>query len=139
MIEILCREIEEDFKRLKINSDCMYGSNNCVYKVYRLDNLNFYKLCNDDLESRQTGLWLNVDNYGLGSWNSIANINNTSCFCWLLDEVEDSEEFPKFTNVLEYIEKALHVKSDWKVCQILNDLAKLNNMSLSEFLKTYQG
>lgn len=139
-IEILCfGQIEKDFQRLGVQAESTYRDTSNYLKTYLIDNENFLRLCNDTEEFKQEGVWLNVDNYGLGNWNSIVDINNASCFCWLLDEVEDSEEFPEFKNVLEYIEKALNVKSDWKVCQILNDLAKLNHMSLSKFLKTYQG
>lgn len=137
-IEILTYgKIENDFERLGVKAENTYKGNN-KYKVYSINNDNFYKLCND-ISDYPEGVWMNVDNLGLGIYDDLLEVNGEELWAWYTQKSENENFIPKFKNLFDYISKELELSDEWQICQALNDLARLNNLKLSELLNKYQG
>jgi hypothetical protein len=152
MKEILTMgDITKDFNRLGITIRQTYKTNDSdEYGVCEVTDEEFKILCDepDDV----AGTWEDCGwRYCEGSNQGIPSeklvVNNKKLICWYEpyedDEegLEDEEEpcTPQYTNLLEYLCDHMGCSQPRNVCALTKDLAKYNNMKLSELFKIYQG
>lgn len=130
--------IELDFKRLGVKAKNTYKSENNKYKVFELDNSNFFKLCNDESDDIE-GVWLNSSDCSLGIYNDFLEVKGQDLNCWFENKTDDENYRPTYDNLFSYIDNELNIKNEWEMCEALKTLARYNNISLSELLNNYQG
>lgn len=148
MKEILASgNVDKDFKRFGINAKLTYGNEDTDYKVYEVTEEDFSILCN---ESDIDNTWINCGwRHCLGSTkgavNNILIVNGKELKCWYEEDFEEGleeleEEFkPEYDDLLTYLCDECGCSTFKNICALTVDLAKYNNMKLSELFERYEG
>ncbi|EKS4345091.1 hypothetical protein QB607_003095 [Clostridium botulinum] len=145
MKEILTMgDVTKDFKRLGVEVRQTYKGED--YGVCEVTDAEFKILYNEpeDMEGYwEDGGWSYYESSNQAEVNYILKVNNQKLKCWynpLEDEFEDDEPYiPEYYNLLEYLCDHMGCSKPSNVCVLTKDLAKYNNMKLSELFKRYQG
>lgn len=142
MIEILVSgDCESDFKRLGVNPVLTYSSDSTHYMVYEVTQNEFKILCDEpDIDGtwKECG-WRHCDGSNMGYPNARIKINEEKIKCWF-EEFEDEQIYLEdYDDLLEYINEECGATTFKNVCALTVDLAKYNNMKLSELFNKYQG
>ena len=156
MKEILTMgDVTKDFKRLGVEVRQTYNGED--YGVCEVTDEELEILCSDNDEIK--GHWEDCAlRYCEGSNqikpNSEILINNKVILAWYdydedFENEEEKQEYlkenngimglEKYNNLLEYLCDYMGVGQPRNVCALTKDLAKYNNMKLSELFKIYQG
>lgn len=140
MIEILVSgNVDNDFKRLGVNPKLTYGNDDTEYKVYEITEEDLLILSDEpDIENT----WINCGwRYCIGSNQGTPNdtrkVNNKDLICW--NEGKDPFGGAIFEDLLHYLFMELGATTFKNVCALTVDLAKYNNLKLSELFRQYQG
>lgn len=137
-----------DFQRLGINPTLTYGNDETEYNVYELSEDEFEILCNEpDIEGTWENCgWRHCTGSNKGFVNNTLSINNKELKCWYeeefeedLDELEEEEFKPEYEDLLTYLCDECGCSTFKNVCALTTDLAKVNNLKLSQLFKEYQG
>lgn len=154
MIEILTMgNIEDDFRRLGITLRETYNGSD--YGVCEVTEEEFKKLCDepDDLYGAwEEGGWRYCKGSNQGIPTKKVLIMNKELVAWYddsldFDSEEEREEYlkdnndvsEKFHDLLQYLCDEMGCSQPRNVCALTKDLAKYNNMKLSELFLKYQG
>lgn len=142
----------KDFKRLGVDATLTYGNDKTDYKVYEVTDESFKILCEDALNEEVAGEWENcgwryAEGSNLDEPTEIVSVNGKDLKCWFkydeeeLKELEKGEKYfiPSYPNLLEYFVIEMGCALFKNVCALAKDLAKYNNMKMSELFKVYQG
>lgn len=133
----------KDFERLCITPKLTYGDEDIKdteYKVYELTEEDF-KILRDELDDIEGTWddcgWRYCESSNQGNINAILKVNGNKMKCWV-DE-EDNDSFcAEYDNLLEYLYDVMGASTFKNICALTMDLAKYNNMKLSELFKNYQ-
>ena len=152
MVEILTSgDISKDFNRLGVQIRQTYIGEE--YSIHEVTEREFEKLCNEpDIENTWINCgWRYSEGSNLGEVNSELIIKNKKLKCWYepieededyeneYDDLEEEDYKPEYSSLLEYLEIEKGCSTFRNVCACTIDLAKQNNMKLSELFKLYQG
>ena len=149
MEEILVQgNITEDLKRLGVEATCTYGYEETLYQVYEVSDEDFKKM-SDDASTRsmddgnwKAGGWRWCEGSNQGEPNATLIVKGEELRC-RAEPVEDDEEeepyYSDYIDLLEYLEMEKGCSSFKNVCALAKDLAKYNNMTMSELFRKYQG
>lgn len=144
---LISGNVDNDFKRLGVNPKLTYGDEDKEYKVYEVSEEDFEILCNEpDIE----GTWENCGwRYCTGSNKGVVNnkliVNGKELKCWYKEDFEEGldeleEEFkPEYDDLLTYLCDECGCSTFKNVCALTTDLAKANNLKLSQLFNGYQG
>lgn len=158
MREILGNQLEEAFKALGIIGKKTYTTilkYGIEYSIYQLEDDQYEKLCDtpDELWLDDYGFWRGangcnlsqdeVDTFEinkqpiiafLGSFREDLEIENAS-----LPEEDRWEREKEYGTLLEYLCDEIGASQERNIIAIAIDLAKMNDMSVSELFTKYQG
>lgn len=157
MIEILGGDLDKAFEELNINAVKTYEGDtqlDDLTQVWEVEEVDFERLCNIDDEDWKDnwGWWRSAE--GSNMYNELDDyiINNSKMIAWdgdnrleFKEENEDGDEddrwwFPReYSSLLGYLSEEIGASQPRNVCALVVDLAKMNNIKLSELLKKYQG
>lgn len=129
--------VEKDFERLNISSIVTYKGemcyNNC--EIHELDKEDFEKLYNEEdiVDTWLDGGWRYFEGSNLGEAKDIVKINDKEIIGW-------NKQYKEYVydNLLDYINTGIGATTVNNVCAILTDLAKYNNIKISDLLANYQ-
>lgn len=136
MIEILIMgNVAKDFNRLGIELRETYNGVN--YKVCEVTKEEFETLCDEpDIEGIwDEGCWRYCKGSNQDKPNRKVVINGKEIIAWYDDEIPLKE----FRGLVHYLCEEMGVSQPRNVCALSTDLAKHNNMKLSELFKIYEG
>jgi len=155
MKEILTMgNITEDFNRLGVTVRQTYDGED--YGVCEVTDEEFKLLCNDsdDIEGRWKDCgWRYCEGSNQRRPDSKILINNKEILAWYdydedFENEEEKQEYLKANNgvmeleerntLLEYLCDYMGVSQPRNVCALTKDLAKYNNMKLSDLFRKYQ-
>ncbi|PFN12763.1 hypothetical protein [Bacillus cereus] len=148
MEEILVQgNIAEDLKRLGVNATRTYGNEETYYQVYELSDKEFEKLSvlcmneDDNDEHWKNGGWRWCKGSNQPIPTEKAEVNHQELVCWVetLNDGEDTYRNDWHVNLLEYLDIEMGCSSFKNVCAVTKDLAKYNNMTMTELFQKYQG
>lgn len=150
MKEILTSgNVEVEFKRLGVSPILTYGNERTDYKVYELTEEDFEILCNEpDIDNTWIDCaWIYCEGSNQSKTNEILKVNGADLKCWykpLDDEdyyYDDEEEIEReeYEDLLTYLCWEIGASTMKNVCALCMDLAKYNDMKLSELFRVYQG
>ncbi|PDZ03910.1 hypothetical protein COE20_10785 [Bacillus cereus] len=148
MEEILVQgNIAEDLKRLGVNATRTYGNEETYYQVYELSDKEFEKLSvlcmneDDNDEHWKNGGWRWCKGSNQPIPTEKAEVNHQELVCWVetLNDGEDTYRNDLHVNLLEYLDIEMGCSSFKNVCSVTKDLAKYNNMTMTELFQKYQG
>lgn len=125
-------------------------------QVWELEDNEFEKLCNlsdDDWENNNIeGWWRHAEGSNKGLVDRRYNINHHYIMAWdgygREEQEEENKKLPvddrwielrKYHDLLEYFCEEIGASTEKNVTALAIDLAKQNNMKLSELFKKYQG
>lgn len=154
MKEILGKKIDLAFKELGINAIKTYEEKiDSDYKtqVWEVDDEDFEKLCNieDDDWKSEWGWWRHCLGSNMNHPLSEFSINKHKIIAWDgTSRMEAENGKTKMTNggspreyssLLEYFCDEIGASQPRNVCALATDLARINNIKMSELFKKYQG
>lgn len=137
-------DASKDFERLGIKPNLTYSYDDILqFKIYEVKDCEFETLCNEpNLEGTWEDCgWRHYEGSNMGIPKDEVIVNNKSLKCWYyndIDEEEDDERF-EYDNLLEYFCWHLGASTFTNVCSLATDLAKYNNIKISELFTDYQG
>lgn len=140
MIEILIMgDVSKDFKRLGVKLNQTYSGPE--YGVCEVTEEEFKILC-DEPDIKDT--WVNCGwRYCKGSNQEKPSqkvlINNKEIIAWYDDSLDFDSEEERFGDLLTYFVIEMGVCQPKNICALSVDLAKYNNIKLSELFNIYQG
>ena len=147
MKEILTMgDVSKEFERLGVVLRETYKGND--YSVCEVTDEEFEAICNDN--DNIEGTWSNCairysEGSNQGKPNDVLKINHKDIKCWFnpiidCNELEKDEEIykPEYVSLLEYLCNGMGCCLPRNVCDLAVDLAKYNNMKLSELFKEYE-
>lgn len=141
MKEILVSgNVDKDFKRLGINAKLTYGNKDTDYKVYEVTEEDFSILCNEpDTDNTWINCgWRHCVGSTKGAVDNILIVNGKGLKCWY-EDFEEEDFKPTHEDLLTYLCEECGGSTFKNVCALTVDLAKYNNMKLSELFKVYEG
>ena len=140
--------ILEDFNRLDIEVRQTYNGEE--YGVCEVTDEEFKMLCVDE-ETEDTWQdcgWRYCEGSNQGEVNSTLIIGGKELNCWFTpfkyDDEEATEEdnneqyLPEYNNLLTYLCEEIGCSQPRNICALTKDLAKCNNIKLSDLFKIYQ-
>lgn len=148
MIEILtCGNVEKEFNKLGVEFRQTYKSEECG--VCEVTEEEFKILCDDaerDDEEWKEGGWNYCKGSNQGKTNNVLKVNGKELKCWYepdedeLEELEEGEDYyrPEPSDLLEYLCDIMGCSAFKNVCALTKDLAKYNDIKLSELFEKYQ-
>ena len=150
MKEILGGELDLAFKELRINAIKTYEGDTHLddkTQIWELNEEDFIKLCEIKEEdwSDEWGWWRSAEGSNMCNPLSRFNINNHYIKAWdggaRLDELDQVGWYQdrKYNNLLEYLCDEIGASTERNICAVAVDLAKINNIKMSELFKKYQG
>lgn len=158
MKEIIGGKLELAFRELGITALKTYEGNTNLddkTQVWELDDTSFEKLCqiNDSDWKDEWGWWRSADGSNVRNPLSRFNINKHYIKAWdggerldELKEVNGNTSHPdycyqdrKYKDLLEYFCDEIGASQPRNVCALAVDLARINNIKLSELFSKYQG
>lgn len=125
-----------EFQRLEIHPTLTYQGKK--YKVYKLNDLDFEKLYNDDAKEKESWLnstWSWCKGSVLGTPTEIIKVNGEDLIGWRSSSIKENN----YRNLLTYFCDELGVSRMRNICACAIELAKHNNMTLAELFIKYQG
>lgn len=142
MKEILTMgNITEDFNRLGIIVRQTYKGKD--YGVCEVTDKELKILCDEpDIENTwEDGGWSYCEGSNQGNPTITLSVNHNNLKCWYdpIDTEDEETYIPQYVSLLEYLCDAMGCSQPRNICALTNDLAKYNDMKLSELFKTYQG
>ncbi|ADH03272.1 gp126 [Bacillus phage W.Ph.] len=98
-------------------------------------------ICVDDSNWQDAG-WKNPYGSNLGIPTQTATVNGKEMLCWIDDDLTDEEVEEGLTNdwfvdLFEYLDIGVGATSFKNSSAVIKDLAKYNNMSITEFMLKY--
>lgn len=157
MKEILGGSLDLAFKELEIGATKTYEGNTNLDKntqIWELKDGEFEKLCNisDDDWKGEWGWWRSSEGSNMYNPLSLFNINGHCITAWdghgrlrALEEVNGNTNHPdywyqdrKYKNLLEYFCEEIGASQPRNVCALAVDLARINNIKMSELFQNYQ-
>ena len=135
--------IENDFRRLGIGIRQTYKSNGIdEYGVCVVNDKEFEILCNEsDIENTWLDCgWRYSEGSNQGKPNELTMINGKGIMAWIetFNDEDGNECIPIYNSLLEYFCNHLGASQPKNVCALAVDLAKYNDITLSELFNTYQ-
>ncbi len=150
MIEILGGNLDVAFKELNIDAIKTYEGNthlNSSTQVWEVSDRDFERLCNideDDWED-EWGWWRSSVGSNIRNPLTIFKIKGQELIAWdgdnriEEDKADDKYLFEReYCNLLDYLCDEIGTSQPRNVCALTVDLAKINNMKLSELFIKYQ-
>lgn len=137
-------DVTKDFKRLGVEIRQTYNGKR--FRVCEITEEEFEILCNDLCDGIITATWLEGGWYYCEGSNQriptdIVIINNKKIIAWCREHLEKHNEIiplKKYRDLLSYLSNEMSCSMVKNVCALTKDLAKYNNMKLSELFKQYQ-
>ena len=150
MKEMLGAELDKVFEELGINAKKTYELKNkngdyCeIYQVWELSDEDYINLCNISEENWKDncGWWRGSKGSNMGSVNKRYNINKHYIYAWdgiYRNNNKNYYKDRKYNNLLQYFCDEIGASTEKNICALAIDLAKQNNMTMSELFKKYQG
>ncbi|MFS1518601.1 hypothetical protein V1503_19370 [Bacillus sp. SCS-151] len=153
MKEILAIKIDLAISKLGINAEKTYEGED--YQVWEMDETEYQRLC-DVAEADwkdEYGMWRSSTGSTMGNDVTEYNINSQVMLAWdgegriqALKEVggnTNSDDYcygdREYFSLLEYLCEEVGCSAPRNVVALAVDLAKYNNMKMSELFKKYQG
>lgn len=144
MYEILVfGEIQNDLDRLGIKARETYSNipSNGYKKirVYTLDEKNFEILCKDaEIDDSgknvwKDGAWFYAEGSNMDEPDVYITVNSQKLLGWSLDYYDE-----KFDSITDYLYKTFDVSTIKNICSLSVDLAKYNDLSLSDLFSKFQ-
>lgn len=150
MKEILGAELDTAFQELDISAIKTYESQKTYneyaylekYQVWELSEKDFERISNmNDADWKDAwGWWRYAEGSNLGSVHRRFNINNHYIYAWdgyKRDKYNDIERSYKCLTL--YLCNEIGASMERNVCALAVDLARMNNIKLSELFTKYQG
>lgn len=153
MKEILGGNLDKAFKELGISAVKTYEGDTSLddlTQIWEVNEKDFDKLCNieDDDWKREWGWWRSSEGSNMNHPLSEFSINKHIIVAWdgtnriEEDKAENEDDrylFPReYSNLLEYFCDEIGASQPRNVCALATDLARINNMKMSELFKKYQ-
>lgn len=129
-------DVTKDFKRLGVDFRQTYLGEE--YGVCEVTDKEFEKLCNEPNTENtwNDGGWRYAEGSNQMIPSEIIKINGEKIIAWY----EDIYDFDgEYENLLQYLCYEVGCSQPGNVCALTIDLAKYNNMKLSELFQKYQG
>ena len=146
MIEILGNNLSQLFNNITLNGVCTYKGKR--YEVWEVSDEVFNVMC-DMSEDKFVELagkdawWRHSDGSNLGTPDSKVYVNGCEMFGWAGETWDDEDENDEFevyaSNLSNYLCDVIGASQPRNVCAVAVDLAKYNNMKLSELFRKYEG
>lgn len=144
MYEILVfGEIQNDLDRLGIKARETYSNipsnGDKKIRVYTLDEKNFEMLCEDaeiddsDKNVWKDGAWFYAEGSNMHEPDVYVTVNSQKLLGWSLDYYDE-----KFDSITDYLYKTFDVSTIKNICSLSVDLAKYNDLSLSDLFSKFQ-
>lgn len=148
-------DVTKDFDRLNVELRQTYTGDD--YGVCEVTEEEFKILCDDPDEvkgSWEECGWRYCKGSNIGEANFTLKVNGEDLKCWYNPFEDDEEEYdeeihaedaqddiyiPEYNDLLCYLGEVLGIGQPRNICALTKDLAKYNNMKLSELFKKYQG
>ncbi|ANI24818.1 hypothetical protein SMUDGE_199 [Bacillus phage Smudge] len=138
-------EIGNQFDRLGITPVTHLKLENTLMGigVASLTPLDYSKIVNDicvDDSNWQDAGWKNPYGSNLGIPTQTATVNGHDLTCWIEDELDDDDEAilnSWFVDIFEYLDIGVGATSFKNSSAVIKDLAKYNNMSITDFMLKY--
>lgn len=132
-------DVENDFKRLKVVLRQTYKGKD--YGVCEVTDKEYTVLC--DEPDNEVGAWEECgwrysEGSNQGDPNHLFVINGKELNAWKENEDDDYNQ-EEFCDLLEYLNCEIGCSQPSNVCALATDLARYNNMKLSELFQKYQG
>lgn len=132
--------VENDFKRLRISLRQTYKGKD--YGVCEVTDQEYIALCNEPDEIDATWWdkcgWRYSEGSNQGNTNYTFLVNGKELTAWKESEEDDYSQ-ENFSDLLEYLNCEMGCSQSRNVCALATDLAKYNDMKLSELFQKYQG
>ena len=148
MKEILGGKLDKAFSDLKITAIKTYECKNIrykyqeVYQVWELSDEDFNGLCDIKEEDWKDdwGWWRSAEGSNMFGNCKRYTINNHHILAWDGNSREKYDWMNrKYDSLLSYYCEEHGVSTEKNVCALSVDLAKINNMKMSELFAKYQG
>ncbi len=152
--EILGGDLDLAFKELNINAIKTYEGNthlDDVTQIWEVQNEDSEKLCNmsEDDWKYEWGWWRSAEGSNMCNPLEIFKVNGQEIIAWdgnnrlEADKAEDEDDRYLFEreyyNLLEYFCDEIGASQPRNVCALAVDLARINNIKMSELFQKYQG
>lgn len=151
MKEILGGNLEQAFERLDIDAHMTYMGRTILdgnTQVWEVGDEDFKRLCDVDEDDwkKDWGWWRSAE--GSNMCNPLENfiIKGQEIIAWdgtgRLEAEEEGEDWwykREYSCLLEYFCEELGASQPRNVCALAVDLARINNMKMSELFQKYQG
>jgi len=145
MKEILGANLKKCFKELKIKAKKTYCLNNkyCEYEVWEMSDNDFEVLSNipNSKWKESWGWWRFSEGSNMGQVFQEYIINGKKIMTWDGKRGEDDQYLIKsrsYDNLLEYFCDEIGASTETNICALATDLAKQNNMKMSDLFSIYQ-
>ena len=144
MKEILGNNLEQFFDN-KINGNCTYKDNR--YEVWEISDEMFDIMCDMSEElfvelAGEDAWWRSAEGSVLGVPDVKVYVNGHEMIGWAGELWEDEDEEDEFeiyaSNLSNYLCDVFGVSQPRNVCALAVDLAKYNNMTMSELFTKYE-
>ena len=141
---LIVGEVKKEFNKLDVEYRETYRGEE--YRVCEVTEDEFKILCDDadnNDDEWEDGGWRYSDQ---GRTNDILKVNGEELKCWYepdkdeLEELEEGEDYyrPEPSDLLEYLCDIMGCSAFRNVCALTKDLAKYNDIKLSELFEKYQ-
>lgn len=139
MKEILGGNLDFTFKDLEINALKTFD-NNEYYQIWQLEDTDYKKLVNindEDWDNDKYGWWRYSEGSNMGKIQTRFSINHHWLYAWKNNNSNTCRK-NKYNNIIEYINYELDISMEKNICALAVDIAKYNNLTLSELFNKYQ-
>lgn len=146
MREILANNLQSLFDNTSLNGKCTYRGN--TYEVWEVSDEDFkimYDMTEEEFEKVcPNGMWRSSDGSALYSPNYTVIINGKKLLGWIKEQdiygacIAVGKSYIKekeFRSLLEYFCDYIETPQPSNVCALAVDLAKANNMKMSELFE----
>lgn len=141
---------EKEFTRLGVNPELTWKGigwdKGEEMRVYEVNENDFKILCNEEDDEqywKDTG-WRYCEGSNQGVPQSKTKVNNKDLICWYEPFVDEEDEeydepyYEEFKHLLQYLCDSVGASQPRNVCALAMDLAKYNNMKMSDLFREYQ-
>ena len=150
MKEILANNLQSLFDNTSLNGKCTYKGN--TYEVWEISDEDFKTMCNMSEEEFEKvcpdGMWRSSEGSNMGNPNYSVIINKNELLAWA-DEENMYQTYigagalctkrKEYQSLLEYFCDCVGASQPRNVCALATDLARYNNMKMSELFNVYEG
>lgn len=140
MKEFLGGNLNKFFNNANINAILSYKGDK--YEVWEVSDEDYEKMCNmsdDEFETlleHEWSWWRGCEGSNVKNDTKEFIINNRKIIAWKSEYYAGGNKFP---TLLEYLCMAIGASTEKNVCACAMDLAKMNNMKMSELFQKYVG